>query len=55
MAEVLVVTAIAVFGVTVVRHLAAGQIRPPGFGFLVSPYLHVLQLNQAFQVLGRSQ
>jgi K+-transporting ATPase ATPase C chain len=41
--------------VTAVRHLIAGQIRQPQFGFLGSPYINVLQLNQALQTVGRSR
>jgi K+-transporting ATPase ATPase C chain len=33
--------------VAVVRHLIAGQIRQPQFGFLGSSYINVLQLNAA--------
>jgi K+-transporting ATPase ATPase C chain len=41
--------------VSVVRHLIASQIRPAQFGFLGSPYVNVLQLNQALQALGSSR
>lgn len=41
--------------VTVIRHLVAGQIQQPQFGFLGSPYINVLQLNQALQSVGRSR
>lgn len=41
--------------VALIRHLIGGHIQPPQFGFLGSPYLNVLQLNQALQSAGRSR
>jgi len=41
--------------VDAVRKLVAAHIEPAQFGFLGSPYINVLQLNQALQSLGRSR
>jgi len=41
--------------VRTVRHLVASQIQQPQFGFLGSPYINVLHLNEALQSLGRSR
>jgi K+-transporting ATPase ATPase C chain len=41
--------------VSVVRHLIASQIQPAQFGFLGSPYINVLKLNQALQSVGRTR
>jgi potassium-transporting ATPase KdpC subunit len=41
--------------VKALRDLIASQIQPSQFGFLGSPYINVLQLNQALQSLGRSR
>jgi len=41
--------------VSVVRHLIASQIQPAQFGFLGSPYINVLKLNQALQSIARSR
>jgi K+-transporting ATPase ATPase C chain len=38
--------------VRVLRRLVAGHIQQPQFGFLGSPYINVLDLNQALQSLG---
>jgi K+-transporting ATPase ATPase C chain len=40
---------------SIVRHLVASQIQQPQFGFLGSPYINVLQLNQALRSAGRSR
>ena len=41
--------------VRVLRRLIAGQVQQRQFGFLGSPYINVLDLNQALQSQGRSQ
>jgi K+-transporting ATPase ATPase C chain len=37
--------------VAVVRHLVSTHIQPVQFGFLGSPYINVLQLNEALRTL----
>ena len=41
--------------VSVVGHLVTSQIQPAQFGFLGSPYIDVLRLNEALQSLGTSR
>jgi K+-transporting ATPase ATPase C chain len=41
--------------VQALRRLVASQVQPAQFGFLGSPYINVLDLNQALQSLGTSR
>ena len=41
--------------VSLVRHLVASQVQQPQLGFLGSPYINVLGLNEALQTLGNSR